>query len=237
MPYLFFSPMYLLFTIPAVLLALYAQWRVSSAYRQYSQISNERRMTGADVAQILMRNEGLDHVRIEVIPGDMTDHYDPQGKVMRLSEGSARHSSVAAMAIVAHELGHAAQDKSGYAWLQLRSGIVGIANISSQLGTIVLMIGMGIAFFFKGNLTVAWIGVLLMSAAVVFSLVTLPVEFNASARAREMLGRAGMMSTQESQGVSAVLNAAALTYVAGAAQAVMQLLYWVMVLSGMGRRN
>jgi Zn-dependent membrane protease YugP len=237
MQYLFFSPMYLLFTIPAVLLALYAQWRVSSAYRQYSQISNERRMTGADVAQILMRNEGLDHVRIEVIPGNMTDHYDPQVKVMRLSEGSARQSSVAAMAIVAHELGHAAQDKSGYAWLQLRSGIVGIANISSQLGTIVLMIGMGIAFFFKGNLTVAWIGVLLMSAAVIFSLVTLPVEFNASARAREMLGRAGLMSTQESQGVSAVLNAAALTYVAGAAQAVMQLLYWVMVLSGMGRRN
>jgi Zn-dependent membrane protease YugP len=184
-----------------------------------------------------MRNEGLDHVQIEVIPGNMTDHYDPQGKVMRLSEGSARQSSVAAMAIVAHELGHAAQDKSGYAWLQLRSGIVGIANISSQLGTIVLMIGMGIAFFFKGNLTVAWIGVLLMSAAVIFSLVTLPVEFNASARAREMLGRAGLMSTQESQGVSAVLNAAALTYVAGAAQAVMQLLYWVMVLSGMGRRN
>jgi len=224
MPFLFFSPMYLLFTIPAVVLALYAQWRVSSAYKKYSEVSNDQRMTGADVARVLMRNEGLDHVQIEVIPGNMTDHYDPQGKIMRLSEGSARYSSVAAMAIVAHELGHASQDKSGYAWLQLRSGIVGIANIGSQLGTIVLFIGMGIAFFFNGNLTVAWIGVLLMSAAVVFSLVTLPVEFDASSRARQMLARAGMMSTQESQGVSAVLNAAALTYVAGAAQAIMQLL-------------
>ncbi|MDZ4720332.1 MAG: zinc metallopeptidase [Roseiflexaceae bacterium] len=237
MPFLFFSPMYLLFTIPAVVLALYAQWRVSSAYKKYSEISNDQRMTGADVARVLMRNEGLDHVQIEVIPGNMTDHYDPQGKIMRLSEGSARYSSVAAMAIVAHELGHASQDKSGYAWLQLRSGIVGIANIGSQLGTIVLFIGMGIAFFFNGNLTVAWIGVLLMSAAVVFSLVTLPVEFDASSRARQMLARAGMMSTQESQGVSAVLNAAALTYVAGAAQAIMQLLYWVTVLSGMSRRE
>jgi len=237
MPFLFFSPMYLLFTIPAVVLALYAQWRVSSAYKKYSEISNDQRMTGADVARVLMRNEGLDHVQIEVIPGNMTDHYDPQGKIMRLSEGSARYSSVAAMAIVAHELGHASQDKSGYAWLQLRSGIVGIANIGSQLGTIVLFIGMGIAFFFNGNLTVAWIGVLLMSAAVVFSLVTLPVEFDASSRARQMLARAGMMSTQESQGVSAVLNAAALTYVAGAAQAIMQLLYWVTVLSGMSRRD
>jgi len=237
MPFLFFSPMYLLFTIPAVLLALYAQWRVSSAYKQYSQINNDRRMTGADVAQILMRNEGLEHVRVEVIPGNMTDHYDPREKVMRLSEGSAHYTSVAAMAIVAHELGHAAQDKTGYAWLQLRSGIVGIANIGSQLGTLVLMVGMGIAFFFNGNLTVAWIGVLLMSAAVVFSLVTLPVEFDASARARQMLARAGMMSSQETQGVSAVLNAAALTYVASAAQAVMQLLYWVMMLSGMSRER
>lgn len=235
MPFLFFDPLYLAFTIPAVLLALFAQWRVSSAYQKYSQIANTRRMTGADVARILMQNEGLNHVKVEVIPGHMTDHYDPSGKVMRLSEGSAHYPSIAAMAIVAHELGHAQQDKTGYAWLQLRSGIVGIANIGSSLGTIVLMIGLVIAAMFNGSLTVAWIGVMLMSAAVVFSLVTLPVEFDASARARQMLGRAGLLSTQEAQGVGAVLNAAALTYVAGAAQAVMQLLYWVMMLAGMRR--
>ncbi len=221
--------------LPAMLLALYAQWQVSSAYKKYSELGNAQRMTGADVAQILIRNEGLDNVKIEVIPGHMTDHYDPQGKVMRLSEGSARYPSIAAMAIVAHELGHAQQDKSGYFWLQMRSSIVGVASIGSNLGTWVLMGGVLLASF-GGGLTVAWIGVMLMSAAVVFSLITLPVEFDASSRARQMLQRAGMMSPQESQGVGAVLNAAALTYVAGAAQAVLQLLYWVITLSGL-RRN
>jgi Zn-dependent membrane protease YugP len=238
MPFLFFDPMYFVFTIPAVLLALFAQWRVSSAYQKYSQVANERNLTGADVARMLMRNEGLDNIQVEVIPGQMTDHYDPRGKVMRLSEGSARYPSVAAMAIVAHELGHAQQDKSGYVWLQVRSGIVGIANIGSQLGMLVFFGGILFATLFRGSLAFAWIGVLLMSAAVVFSLITLPVEFDASARARQMLQRAGLMNSGEAQGgVGAVLNAAALTYVAGAAQSVLQLLYWVFLLTGMSRER
>src|SRR5690348_1622006 len=116
---------------PALLLALYAQWRVTSAYRKYSQVRNMQSLTGYDVARVLMRNEGLEAVRIEQIPGDLTDHYDPRGKIMRLSAGSSQTPSVAAMAVVAHELGHALQDKQGYFWLQLRSGIVGIANIGS----------------------------------------------------------------------------------------------------------
>jgi uncharacterized protein len=229
-----FSPLFLVLTIPAILLALYAQWQVSSAYKKFSEVANARNMTGADVARILMRNEGLDHVQVEVIPGHMTDHYDPRGKVMRLSEGSARYPSIAAMAIVAHELGHAQQDKVGYAWLQIRSSIVGVANVGSNLGIWVVMGGMVLASL-GGGLTIAWIGVILMAAAVAFSLVTLPVEFDASARARKMLERAGMMSPQEAQGVGSVLNAAALTYVAGAAQAVMQLLYWVITLVGLNR--
>lgn len=235
MPFLFFDPLYLVFTVPALLFALFAQWRVSSAYNRYTQVGNLRNMTGADVARVLMRNEGLDHVQVEVIPGHMTDHYDPSGKVMRLSQGSARYPSVAAMAIVAHELGHAAQDKQGYFWMQVRSGIVGVANIGSQLGMLLFMGGLLFATVFKGNLMVAWAGVALMSAAVVFSLVTLPVEFDASARARQMLIRAGLVTNEETRGVNAVLNAAALTYVAGAAQAVMQLLYWVLLLTGLGR--
>jgi Zn-dependent membrane protease YugP len=187
---------------------------------------------------MLMRNDGLDNIQVEVIPGQMTDHYDPRGKVMRLSEGSARYPSVAAMAIVAHELGHAQQDKSGYVWLQVRSGIVGIANIGSQLGMLVFFGGILFATLFRGSLAFAWIGVLLMSAAVVFSLITLPVEFDASARARQMLQRAGLMNSGEAQGgVGAVLNAAALTYVAGAAQSVLQLLYWVFLLTGMSRER
>src|SRR5262245_48293804 len=241
MPFLFFDPRYLIFMLPALLLALFAQWRVSSAYRQYSGVSNERGLTGADVARILMRNEGLDNIQIELIPGQMTDHYDPQGKVMRLSEGSARYPSVAAMAVVAHELGHAQQDKEGYFWLQLRSGIVGIANIGSQLGIVLIFIGLllaGMSARSGGSigLSLAWGGVILMSAAVVFTLVTLPVELNASARARAMLARNGLVTSQEAEGVGSMLNAAALTYVAAAAQAVLQLLYFVTLLSGRDRR-
>lgn len=238
MPFLFFDPMYLLFMIPGIALAFYAQWKVQSTYQKYAQVRNMHGLTGLDVARVLMRNEGLDHVSVEQIPGNLTDHYDPRGKVMRLSEGSTRLPSVAAMAVVAHELGHAVQDKQGYAWLRVRSGIVGVANIGSNFGWLLIVGGLllgalqGSQFGFQ--LAVA--GVILMSAAVAFTLVTLPVEFNASARAREMLARNGLITSQEAAGVKAVLDAAALTYVAAAAQAVLQLLYWVMVLGGV-RRN
>ncbi|ABY34917.1 MAG TPA: zinc metallopeptidase [Chloroflexus aurantiacus] len=230
MPF-FFDPTYLIFAVPAMLFALWAQFQVQSAFNKWSQVANMRRLNGFDVARVLMRNEGLDHVGVETIPGMLTDHYDPSSKVIRLSQGSLQ-PSVAAMAIVAHELGHAAQDKEGYAWLRVRSGIVGFANIGSQLGTWLFFIGMllsaagGRGFGFQ----LAVVGVILFSAAVAFTLVTLPVEFNASARAREMLQRAGLVTVQEAEGVNAVLNAAALTYVAAAAQAIAQLLYFVTVL-------
>lgn len=231
--------LYLLFALPAMLLALFAQWRVQSAFRKYSQIPNAQRLTGADVARVLMRNEGLDYVQVEMIPGDLTDHYDPRGKVMRLSQGS-QSPSVAAMAIVAHELGHAAQDKQNYAWLRLRSGIVGIANIGSQLGSILFFIGLMMATFSRGGgfgLQLAWGGVILFAGAVAFTLVTLPVEFNASSRAREMLVRNGLVTREELGQVGSMLNAAALTYVAAAAQAVSQLLYFIFILTGASRRN
>jgi Zn-dependent membrane protease YugP len=237
MPFLFFDPRYVLFMAPALLLALFAQWRVTSTYRKYAQVRNVQGLTGADVARVLMRSEGL-NIGVELTPGMLTDHYDPREKVIRLSEGSAGAPSVAALAIVAHELGHAQQDKQGYFWLQLRSGIVGVANIGSQLGMLLFFIGLMLAAFTRGGgLGLAWAGVMLMGAAVVFTLVTLPVEFNASSRAREMLARNGLVTSQEAAGVSEMLNAAALTYVAGAAQAVMQLLYWVLVLTGMSRRE
>lgn len=239
MPFLF-NFQYMIFMLPAIALALFAQWKVSSTYRKYSQVRNLQGLTGADVARTLMRNEGLEYVQVEMIPGDLTDHYDPRSKVMRLSAGSAQTPSVAAMAVVAHELGHALQDKQGYFWLQLRSGIVGAANIGSSFGTILVFVGLmlGAAARSGGTLgfTIALAGLVLMSAAVVFSLVTLPVELNASARARDMLMRAGLVTTQEAQGVRAMLNAAALTYIAGAAQAVMQLLYFASLILG-GRRR
>jgi Zn-dependent membrane protease YugP len=240
MPFLFFNINYLIFMLPAIALALFAQWKVKSTYQKFSQVRNAQGLTGADVARVLMRNEGLEHVGIEMIPGDLTDHYDPRGKVMRLSQGSSQVPSVAAMAVVAHELGHAMQDKQGYFWLQLRSGIVGAASIGSNLGTWLVFIGLmlGAAAGRGGGFgfTIALAGLVLMSAAVVFSLVTLPVELNASSRAREMLMRNGLVTVQESQGVSSMLNAAALTYIAGAAQAVMQLLYFATLIFG-GRRR
>ena len=240
MPFLFFNINYLIFMLPAIALALFAQWKVSSTYRKFSQVSNAQGLTGADVARVLMRNEGLDYVGVEMIPGDLTDHYDPRGKIMRLSAGSSQAPSVAAMAVVAHELGHALQDKQGYFWLQLRSGIVGAANIGSSFGTIRGFVGLllGAAAGRGGGFgfTIALVGLILMSAAVVFSLVTLPVELNASSRARDMLMRNGLVTAQEAQGVNSMLNAAALTYIAGAAQAVMQLLYFATLILG-GRRR
>lgn len=234
----FIDPLYLLFMLPAILLALYAQWRVSSTYRKYARVRNGQGLTGYDVARVLMRNEGLSHVQVEQIPGELTDHYDPRGKVMRLSAGSSQVPSIAAMAVVAHELGHAAQDREGYFWLQLRSGIVGIASIGSNLGILLIFAGLLLgAMSNQGSFgwSIAWAGVALMSAMVAFTLITLPVEFNASARARQMLARNNLLTAHEAEGVSAVLNAAALTYVAAAAQAVMQLLYWVMLLTGARR--
>jgi hypothetical protein len=227
---------YLLFVLPALFFAMWAQWKVKSSYSKYAQVRNMHNMSGIDVARTLMRNEGLEHVSVERIAGDLTDHYDPQNKVMRLSD-SSQSASVAAMAIVAHELGHAAQDKDGYAWLQVRSGIVPLANIGSQLGTVLFMVGFLLMMFLQSpiGMTIAWLGVILFSAAVAFTLVTLPVEFNASSRAREMLTRNGLINVEESRGVKNVLDAAALTYIAAAAQAIAQLLYFVYILGGFRR--
>lgn len=223
---------YLLFILPALFLALWAQARVRSTYQKYAQVRNAQGLTGLDVARVLMRNEGLEHLQVEEIPGHLTDHYDPRNKVMRLSQGSVREPSVAAMAIVAHELGHALQDKQQYAWLQVRSSIVGIANIGSQLGLWLVIIGLFMMAMSQFGQAIAWTGVILFSATVAFTLVTLPVEFNASTRAREMLARNGLVTTQEADGVNRMLNAAALTYVAAAAQAISQLLYFILLLSG-----
>lgn len=230
----YFDPTYFIFAIPAMLFAMWAQWRVQSSFQKWSQVANAQRLNGADVARVLMQNEGLSHVQVERINGMLTDHYDPRGKVMRLSDGSLQ-PSVAAMAIVAHELGHAKQDKEGYFWLRARASIVGLANIGSNLGTLLFFAGIAIAAFAGrgGGLgyTLALAGLVLFCGAVAFTLITLPVEFNASARARDMLQRNGLITAQEAAGVNDVLGAAAMTYVAAAAQSIAQLLYFLSILS------
>lgn len=229
---MFFNFNYYIFMAPALILMLIAQWYVNSAYRKWSRVQNSRRITGEEAAQRLIRAAGLYGVELEGVSGDLTDHYDPRKKVLRLSRGVAQSPSVASLAIAAHELGHAQQDAEDYLPLRFRSAIVPIVNIGSTLGWIMILAGL----FFQFT-QLAWLGVAFFSGGAIFALATLPVELNASARARRMLADTGLISDpQEERGVRNVLNAAALTYVAALVQAVMQLLYFVSLLNG-GRRR
>ncbi len=236
----FFNYEYLLFMLPAFVLTLAAQWWVSSTYRKWSQVRNARSMSGAQAAHELLRYGGMSDVKLEPTPGELSDHYDPRGRILRLSPGVARGESVAALAIAAHEIGHAEQHQQGYAPLRLRSALVPAVNIGSQLGWILIVAGIFLQGFLGTQLasTVAWIGVGAFALGAVFALATLPVELNASARARELLQRSGLVHAgSEVRGVSAVLNAAAFTYIAGLATALLQVLYWATVVAGMGRRR
>lgn len=229
----FFNPTYWLFMAPAFILMLVAQVFVSSTYRKWSRIPAGSRINGAEAAERLIRYGGLYDVKIQGVRGNLTDHYDPRKKVLRLSEGVSRGSSVASLAIAAHELGHAEQDQQAYFPLRFRVLLVPIVNIGSYLGWILIMIGLLI------NLTeLAWLGVAVFSGGALFALATLPVELNASARAKRMLSETGLiMGSKEQRGVNAVLNAASLTYIAAIFTAVLQLLYWASLVSGGGRRR
>ena len=224
---------YLLFMLPAFVLMLLTQWYVSSAYKKWSRIGARSRMTGAQAAQRLISSGGLYDVRIEGIRGNLTDHYDPRTKTLRLSEGVYQSPSVAALAIAAHELGHALQHHEGYFPLRLRSALVPMVNIGSYLGWILIFIGLILRVT-----DLAWLGVVIFAGGAVFALATLPVELNASRRAKQLLANTGIISGEDEQkGVNHVLNAAALTYVAGLVTAVMQLLYFISLVGGSSRRR
>jgi hypothetical protein len=227
---------YLIIALPALLLALYAQWKVKSTYSRYSKVPNARGITGQEAARILLRSAGLDHIRLEGTSGTLTDHYDPGKDVLRLSSGVANSPSVAALGIVAHEIGHAHQDATNYSPLRLRAGLVPIVNIGSWLGPIIFLAGLALAYA-GGSTTVGWIGLFVFAGTAVFALVTLPVEFNASKRAQQLLEDYQLANGQELQQTKAVLNAAALTYVAALAQALSTLLYYSLLLSGSRRQD
>jgi len=229
---IFFDPTYMIFMLPALILMIIAQGYVSGAYRKWSQVIARSRLTGAQAAQRLISAGGLG-VSINGVRGKLTDNYDPRRKVLNLSEGVYNSSSVAALAITAHELGHAMQDRDGYFPLKLRAALVPAVNIGSYLGWILIFLGMILR---QTNL--AWLGVLVFSGGAIFALATLPVEFNASARAKQLLTNTGMIvGEDERRGVNSVLNAASLTYVAGLFAAIMQLLYFVSMVGGMGGRR
>ena len=235
----FFNPTYFIFALPALILAFYAQWRVKSAYNKWLRVRNTRGLTGLQAAKMLLNYNNLGHVSIEGTQGALTDHYDPRTQTMRLSPDVANSNSVAAVAVVAHEIGHAVQDAQAYVPMKVRSAIVPGVQIGSWLGPILFFVGFLLAGYFRSAIgyQIAWLGVLFFSGALVFAFATLPVEFNASARARAMLTDAGLIYTDEMKGVSSVLDAAALTYVAAAAQALSTLLYYIFLLGGFRRRN
>ena len=227
----FFDPTYLLFMAPAFLLMMLTSWYVKSAYNKWSKVPSSSRMTGVQAAQRLISNSGLYDVKIEGVGGNLSDHYDPRTKTLRLSPGVANSTSVAAVAVAAHELGHALQDAEDYIPLRFRAALVPAVNVGSWLGWILIMIGLFLQMF-----NLAWMGVLIFSGGAIFALATLPVELNASARAKQLLASTGIVQTeQERQGVNNVLNAAALTYVAALVTAVLQLLYFASLIGGRRR--
>jgi len=229
----FFDPMYLFFMIPAIALMGFASWYVRHAYNKWSQVRASSGLTGHQAAQRLISTGNLYGVQVQGTAGQLSDHYDPRNKTLFLSQGVANSPSVAAVAISAHELGHALQDAEEYFPMRVRSMLVPAVNIGSNLGWILIMIGLVLRMT-----NLAWIGVAVFSAGALFALATLPVEFNASARAKQLLYQTGIIQTEEEQrGVNQVLNAAALTYVAGLITAVMQLLYYVFLVGGMGGRR
>lgn len=230
---MFLDPYYLIFMAPAFLIMLLTTWYVNSAYRKWSRVPSRSRMTGLDAARRLIAAAGLYGIQIEGVGGNLSDHYDPRRKVLRLSRGVAESPSVASLAVAAHELGHAMQDSEDYLPLRLRSALVPMVNIGSYLGWILIMLGL---FLQLTNL--AWMGVFAFAGGAVFALATLPVELNASARAKRLLADSGIISgADEMHGVNTVLNAAALTYVAALVTAMLQLLYYASLVTGLGGRR
>lgn len=226
---MFFDPMYFVFALPALLLGLWAQMKVRSSFNRYAKVRNRSGMTGATAARRLLDAQGLFNVPVEESRGFLSDHYDSSRKALRLSRDVYHNPSIAAVGIAAHEAGHAIQDQRNYAALGLRTAVVPTAQIGSWLGPILFIIGLFI------HPQLAWVGLGLFALTSVFTLITLPVEFNASHRAKQLLVSHGILAGDEMVGVNRVLNAAALTYVAAAAQSISTLMYYAFILMGVNR--
>ena len=229
---MFFDPMYLLFILPGLALSMWASFRTKSAFEKYSRVPSARGLTGAQAAQILLDRAGLHDVSITRSHGFLSDHYNPMNKSLNLSEAVYASNSVAAIGVATHEAGHAIQHAQKYAPLWLRSTLVPTANIGSSIGYLVMIGGL---FLGMTNLVLA--GALLFSMVLLFQVVTLPVEFDASNRAKQLVLEYGIVSPSERQGVDRVLNAAALTYVAAAVSTLLTLLYFLMRAGLLGGRR
>jgi len=229
---MYFNPSYLIFVLPAFLLAMFAQLKVKSAYAKWTQVPNQRKLTGLDAANAILKPEGLFDVQVRGIPGVLSDNYDPRSKTLNLSQGVAQQPSVASLAIVAHEIGHALQDHQGYAPLKLRGAIVPAVRVSGWVAPIMFLLG-----WWLGYSGLAWLAIILFGLGAIFALITLPVEFNASRRGLQLLQTYQLLDGQELQGAKAVLQAAALTYVAALIQALATMLYYITLVTGGSRRR
>lgn len=228
--YYYYDPTYMLIVISA-LISLFAQFLINSRFSKYSRVRSRSGMTGAQAAERILQSQGIYDVAIQRVSGKLTDHYDPRNKTLNLSDAVYASTSVAAVGVAAHECGHAIQHARGYAPLSFRSALVPVANIGSQLSWLFIILGI----FFGGSHTLIMVGILMFSAAVLFQLVTLPVEFNASGRALKLLSETGILQKDEVSDTRKVLSAAALTYVAAATTAVLQLLRLLRLFGGNDR--
>jgi Zn-dependent membrane protease YugP len=236
---IWYDSTFLIFIVPALILGFIAQAAVRGRFNKYSKVRTLRGLTGAQVAREILDSNGLHHVSIEESRGMLSDHYDPRSQTLRLSSQVARSPSVASVGVAAHEAGHALQHASGYLPLQLRSAMVPAVQFGSWLGPLIIMAGIVLealmGAFALGN-ALAWFGVALFGTVAVFSFVTLPVELNASARAKTLLYQYNIVDRRELSGVNKVLSAAAWTYVVAAITALLQVLRWVFILTGSRRR-
>jgi len=231
MPFLFDGyGLYFLFALPALLLGLWAQFKVQGSFNKYSRVRSMVGLSGAEIARRMLDMSGLYDVRVELVNGFLSDHYDPTKRVLRLSPAVYKGNSLAAAGVAAHEAGHALQHQDQYLPMQIRSAVVPTVQFGSWLGPVLFMIGL----FMQAD-SLAWIGLILFSATALFAVITLPVEFNASRRAKAWLVDSGVIYQNEMKGVNSVLDAAALTYVAAAVQAISTILYYLFLLMGRSR--
>ena len=234
---MFFDWTYLVIVMPCVLLSLWASANVNSTFKKYAGQHSIRRITGAQAAQRVLSANGVSGVRIERVSGNLTDHYDPRTNVIRLSDSVYDATSTAAIGVACHEAGHAVQYAHSYAPIKLRAAIVPITNFASKLAMPLILLGLVLTFFENFSYTLVYIGIACFGVAVVFQLITLPVEFNASRRAMQAIEGAGILTEEEQTGARKTLTAAALTYVAATAVALAQLLRLLIIFGGRRRRD
>ena len=238
MPYYYgFDWTYLVISLPCMILSLWASSNVNNTFKRYSNQYSRRGITGAEAAQRVLRNHGVHNVRVEHISGNLTDHFDPKTNVIRLSDQVYNNTSTAAIGVACHEAGHAVQYAQNYGPIKLRAAIVPVTNLGSKLAMPLILVGILLSFLGNFSYTLVYVGIACFSLSVVFQLVTLPVEFNASRRALTAIADGGILAEDELKGAKKTLTAAALTYVAATAVAMAQLLRLLILFGGRGRRS